>query len=304
MQRIRGLAGSGKTIVLALKAAYLHAQHPDWRIAVTFYTRSLKGHFQRLINNFSLEQTHQEPDWENLRIMHAWGGASSYESDGVYHEFCRAHEVEYLTFGSARQRFGAERGFRLACELAVGQANESRPLYDAILIDEAQDLSPAFLQLCYKFLKEPKRLVYAYDELQNLSEESMPSPEDVFGRKNDGSPVVSFDNTDSDGPRQDIILEKCYRNSRPVLVTAHALGFGIYREPPRHGDTGLIQMFDNSQLWTEVGYKVKGGRLNDGQPVTLERTSDTSPKFLENHSPIDDLVQFFSFDDEEDKLNG
>jgi superfamily I DNA and RNA helicase len=35
-QRIRGLAGSGKTIVLALKAAYLHAQHPDWTIAVVF----------------------------------------------------------------------------------------------------------------------------------------------------------------------------------------------------------------------------------------------------------------------------
>ena len=29
-QRIRGLAGSGKTVVLALKAAYLHAQYPDW----------------------------------------------------------------------------------------------------------------------------------------------------------------------------------------------------------------------------------------------------------------------------------
>lgn len=35
-QRIRGLAGSGKTIVLALKAAYLHTQYPEWRIAVIF----------------------------------------------------------------------------------------------------------------------------------------------------------------------------------------------------------------------------------------------------------------------------
>ena len=37
-QRIRGLAGSGKTVVLALKAAYLHSQHPEWTIAITFYT--------------------------------------------------------------------------------------------------------------------------------------------------------------------------------------------------------------------------------------------------------------------------
>ena len=36
VQRIRGLAGSGKTVVLALKAAYLHAKHPEWKIAVTF----------------------------------------------------------------------------------------------------------------------------------------------------------------------------------------------------------------------------------------------------------------------------
>jgi hypothetical protein len=42
VQRIRGLAGSGKTIVLALKAAYLHTQNPDWDIAVTFNTRALK----------------------------------------------------------------------------------------------------------------------------------------------------------------------------------------------------------------------------------------------------------------------
>ncbi|SIS97671.1 hypothetical protein SAMN05421759_10896 [Roseivivax lentus] len=48
-QRIRGLAGSGKTIVLALKAAYLHARHPDWNIAVTYYSRSLQQQFKDLV---------------------------------------------------------------------------------------------------------------------------------------------------------------------------------------------------------------------------------------------------------------
>ena len=71
VQRIRGLAGSGKTIVLALKVAYLHAKHPDWNIAVTFNTRSLKGQFERLINSFTIEQTSEEPDWEKVRIIHA-----------------------------------------------------------------------------------------------------------------------------------------------------------------------------------------------------------------------------------------
>ena len=45
VQRIRGLAGSGKTIVLALKAAYLHTQYPNWQIAVTFILVLLKGNF-------------------------------------------------------------------------------------------------------------------------------------------------------------------------------------------------------------------------------------------------------------------
>ena len=50
-QRIRGLAGSGKTIVLALKAAYLHAQYPEWDIVVTYYTRSLWQQYRDLITH-------------------------------------------------------------------------------------------------------------------------------------------------------------------------------------------------------------------------------------------------------------
>ena len=102
VQRIRGLAGSGKTIVLALKAAYLHSQHPEWRIAVTFNTRSLKGHFRQLINNFSVEQTGDEPDWDNLRILNAWGAPGGGERDGIYHEYCRAHDIQYFDFRAAR----------------------------------------------------------------------------------------------------------------------------------------------------------------------------------------------------------
>ncbi|MBD8973218.1 MAG: hypothetical protein EGQ63_05200, partial [Clostridiales bacterium] len=41
IQRIRGMAGSGKTIVLARKAVELHTAHPDWNIVVTYSTRSL-----------------------------------------------------------------------------------------------------------------------------------------------------------------------------------------------------------------------------------------------------------------------
>ena len=283
VQRIRGLAGSGKTIVLALKAAYLHAQHPDWRIAVTFNTRSLKGQFRRLINNFSLEQASEEPDWEHLRILNAWGAPGGTDRDGIYHEFCRENELEYFDFQGARSRFGPNDTFSKACQNALSDNISSKELYDVILVDEAQDFSAAFLRLCYRMLRPPKRLVYAYDELQTLSGESLPSIEEIFGSDREV------------GDLHDIILDRCYRNSRPVLVTAHGLGFGIYRRPRNRDTAGLIQMFDNSRLWTEVGYRVENGALEDGQPVTLYRTDDTSPKFLEDHSAVDDLIQFKVF---------
>ena len=163
--------------------------------------------------------------------------------------------------------------------------------------------SPIFLQLCYEFLKSPKRLVYAYDELQSLSGESLPSPENIFGNKADGSPKVHFDDTEINHPQRDIILDKCYRNSRPLLITAHALGFGIYHETSKPDSTGLIQMFDHPQLWTEVGYRAKDEKLEEGSLVTLYRTEETSPKFLEDHSDIDDLIKFVTFDSEDEQAD-
>ena len=308
VQRIRGLAGSGKTIVLALKAAYLHAQHPEWRIAVTFNTRSLKGQFRRLISNFSIEQTGEDADWVNLRILNAWGAPGSADRDGIYHEFCRLHGVEYLDFRSAAGRFPKGKEFAKICEKALDETENIKQIYDVILIDEAQDFSPAFLKLCYEFLKEEKRLIYAYDELQNLSGKSLPSPEIIFGMNEDGACKVRFDDANHADVRNDIILEKCYRNSRPVLVAAHALGFGIYRKPvsqDRHqqSKTGLVQMFEHSHLWKEIGYRSESGELKEGASVALSRSEKNSPLFLENHSGIDDLIKFKFFDSEEDQTN-
>ena len=295
VQRIRGLAGSGKTIVLALKAAYLHAQHPDWKIAVTFNTRSLKGQFRQLINMFYIEQTSEEPDWDNLQVIHAWGAPGGGERNGMYYLFCCVNEVNYNDFSTAQNKFGRVDPFGAACDLALAEAKKYNPQYDAILMDEAQDFSPSFLKLCYEMVKEPKRLVYAYDELQNLRLQSLPSPEEIFGTFPDGTPRVRFAPFEEGQPQQDIILEKCYRNSRPTLVTAHALGFGIYREPDHEGISGLVQMFDQHKLWQDIGYRVSEGTLEEGHPVVLVRTKESSPEFLETHSDVDDLILFKRF---------
>jgi len=292
IQRIRGLAGSGKTIILALKVAYLHSQNPEWKIAVTFNTRSLKEQFKRLINSFTIEQTSSEPDWERIDIINAWGAPGDKEQDGIYHKFCREHGVNFLDFGTAKLKYGSgDRAFAGACKEALQHQGNVQTLYDLILIDEAQDFPPEFLRLCHRFLAPPKRLVYAYDELQSLTGNAVLPPEDLFGKDSTGKPLVAFDSSETAIPRQDIILEKCYRNSRPVLATAHALGFGIYRTG------GLVQFFDQDSLWTDVGYSVVEGRLEAGHPVTLARTPETSPLFLEDHSLPEDLIQFIHFPD-------
>jgi superfamily I DNA and RNA helicase len=301
VQRIRGLAGSGKTIVLALKAAYLHAQHPDWKIAVTFHTRSLKGQFRSLINTFTIEQTNEEPDWDNIQVIHAWGAPGGGDKNGLYYSFCQSNGLEYYDFGAAKRKFGQTKEFEGACQKALDECPAPSASYDAILVDEAQDFPPAFLRMCFEMLKPEKRLVYAYDELQNLGSHSLPSPDEIFGRNPNGSPRVQLAPNQPGKPQQDVILRKCYRNSRPVLVTAHALGFGIYRTPDSESRTGLVQMFDQNDLWQDVGYGVDEGELVDGGNVTLSRTEESSPNFLEKHSGIDDLIQFYCFKSTEEQ---
>jgi superfamily I DNA and RNA helicase len=277
VQRIRGLAGSGKTIILALKVAYLHAKNPTWKIAVTFNTRSLKEQFIKLIRMFTFEHINEEPNWQNIDVIHAWGTSSS---DGIYFNLCKEHNIEYVDFKGAK-RFTSIYGqeFDKVCQKALHEIQLFIPKYDVIVVDEAQDFSKDFLRICYNILKAPKRLIYAYDELQSLNKKMMDSQENIFGNDKHGNPLVRLHNQ-LNQPKEDIILYKCYRNSLEILTTAHALGFGIYR------NEGLVQMFDNSNIWSDVGYQILNGSLEDGHQVELKRNNETSPEILSNHSDI------------------
>ena len=289
-QRIRGLAGSGKTVVLALKAAYLHAQHPEWNIIVTFYSRSLKPQLRDLIRRFYFEQTSDEPDWNRLRVLHAWGGRNR---EGVYTEIANALGATPRDFAFGQSTFGMERAFEGVCRelLATTLSQPATPIFDAVLIDEAQDLPAEFFKLVYAFTINPKRIVWAYDELQNLSESAMPSVAELFGTDGAGRAVVNLENVDSE-PRRDIILEVCYRNTPWALTMGHALGFGIYRE------TSLVQHFDEPSLWEEIGYELLEGHLELGASVRLRRKTSSYPEYFNALVQPDDAVQIVELDDE------
>lgn len=286
-QRIRGLAGSGKTVVLALKAAYLHSQHPSWHIAVTFYTRALAQQYKEMITNFSYEFMGEQPDWDRLHILHAWGTASE---PGVYSEIAGIRGVVPKTYAGAKAQYGVNGAFEGICKevLFAAEGREEEILYDAILIDEAQDLPAPFFKLCYAAVAQPKRIIFAYDELQSLNSTQMPGIDEMFGKDENGNSRVKLLNHEGEA-RQDIVLPVCYRNTPWALALAHALGFGIYRE----GD--LVQLFDDMGLWNSIGYKVIGGEAKFGQQVRLARRDDSYPAYFKELLRPEDAIQIRSF---------
>ena len=271
IQRIRGMAGSGKTIVLARKAVELHTAHPDWNIVVTYSTRSLKGQLETLIGRFyAAKNDGAKYNANKLKIMHSWGSASS---TGVYYEVCLRHGISPMNVNEAKAKYGKSANlFSRACFELLTSIKDFQKMYDCILIDEAQDFDKNYLQLCLKVLGKEQRLVYAYDELQKLNEEVMPNPEQIFGRS-----------VEHDTP-----LTVCYRNQGNAIVTAHAIGMGLYRKE------GILQLPSSSSVWEAIGY-VTDAPIEEGKEAILYRTPETSPELLKVDKK--DIIDFLCYDD-------
>lgn len=288
-QRIKGLAGSGKTIVLALKAAYLHTQFPELKIGVTYYTRALYQQYINLISDFVQDMSGEKVNWDNLDVIHAWGSNSE---QGVYSNMAQKAGFKAYNLTSAISKFGRGNPFKGCCdELLSVLTTEYEPEYDVMLIDEAQDMPSSFFRLIYSNVKEPKRIIWAYDELQNLSNVEMPSLEEMFGIDETGSLNINIENRD-DEPRRDITLPVCYRNPPWTLALAHALGFGLYHKP-------IIQMFDNLKVWQDIGYTVRSGRLKENNTVQLSRKNVSTPEYFEELLNKDDSINLNKFDTKE-----
>ncbi|MCX7049784.1 MAG: ATP-binding domain-containing protein [Candidatus Sumerlaeota bacterium] len=273
-QRIRGLAGSGKTVVLSMMAALTHLRYPDAKIAYTFYTKSLYQHIKRLITRFYRQFDDRDPDWENgVHILHGWGGSST---PGIYWEACESQGVPALTYRQASAVATADK-FDYACASLLS-TTKINPIYDYIMIDEGQDFPVSFVRLCHQLSTDGK-FVLAYDELQTIFQSTAPSEADIFGSE-DGNPKASFE--------EDIVLHKCYRNPREIIVAAHALGFGIY-------SNRIIQILENREHWEDLGYTVIEGEFKQGSQMKIERPEGNSNTFLSKSGSFDDIVKAESY---------
>ena len=249
--RIRGLAGSGKTILLVKKMAYLHYRNPELKMVYVFYTISLKQFVEKLFYKFYKEfEKYKEPDMTKISFLHSWGNKNM---DGFYSIICKKFNIVRKTIGDVynkSDKFGA-----VCMDLLEQIKNIDIGMYDYIFLDEAQDFTLGFYKLALKALKPTGKFIYAYDELQSLNVETkMPSKNSIFGKKK----------------CEDINLPICYRTPKEILVTAHALGLGIYKTK-EDGSPDMVNMIQDTATWEAIGYEVVEGQLTFGKPVTLTR---------------------------------
>lgn len=270
-QQVRGIAGSGKTVLLAMKAARIASDdaYDDWDVALTFTTKSLYDHITDLVGRFYRQfsgQTFDEAE-TNLEIIHGWGGYTS--GPGIYKRIAAATPgAQFRTFGDALDAFDDSADYQEAVAEEVLETGNVPQLWDAILIDEAQDFGPQFFNLCRAALTDADRLIWGYDEAQDLGNLTAPSPKTVFGTDDQGEAVIDMQGAYQNGMQKSYIMRTSYRAPKEVLMAAHTIGMGLKR------DGGAVQTITRADGWDKIGYEFDGDFRKTGSSARLSRPDE------------------------------
>ncbi|WP_052195349.1 DEAD/DEAH box helicase [Deinococcus radiopugnans] len=307
-QRIRGIAGSGKTVLLAQRAAAMRLKHPDWTIGLVFFNRSLYNVMERQVDRWLRHYSDDQVTLQGspqLHVFHAWGGA---KRDGFYRMMARHHHVK----PRAVMDYNGDPAERLAqaCRDLLQDVDSRggiQPLFDALLLDESQDLVVApsafrfknrqpIFWLAHESLRPvdktgQRRLVWAYDEAQSLNARAIPTARELFGEG--AANLVA--GTHEGGARKSEIMHRCYRTPEDILVAAHALGMGLMRED------GMLTGLTNQREWQDIGYTVDGQFIS-GRTVTLRRPPAHSPNPLKLYWK-DSVMNFHFFNTREAEID-
>ncbi|WP_342434138.1 3'-5' exonuclease [Neobacillus sp. FSL H8-0543] len=148
---IRGVAGSGKTIILASRAKMLSKQNPDWKILILCYNISLSNAIHQMIHHmlnepedlFDFDPNAMTVKNENIivRNFHSW-----LKNDLRIREQQLPDIIEKL------------------------ERNEAiLPTYDAVLIDEGQDFEADWLRLVSLLINaDTQSLLLVEDRAQTI----------------------------------------------------------------------------------------------------------------------------------------
>lgn len=298
-QRVRGLAGTGKTIILCWKAAFGYAKNKNWKILFLFNTQSLYNLISNSIRQYYFKEAGEILEDGAIDILHAWG---SQTRRGLYTTVCESVGLKPRTYDEVRSK---DDPHNFIFEELLKQKHRFIEYYDLVLIDEAQDFGPAVFETIYHITKSPKRIVWAYDEFQSLKELSIREPSNLFGSDN-GEPNMHDDLLRGQYPGgidKDFVLPNSYRNSRYALMVAHGVGLGLFSERK-------VPMRDK-RSWEARGYRVIEPQkevFDHHDQVKIERPEEHSRNKLEQLLKSDNisektLVTFKEYKSEEEEID-
>ncbi|SLK35682.1 UvrD/REP helicase [Mycobacteroides abscessus subsp. abscessus] len=156
---IRGVAGSGKTLILASRAKLLLKEHPDWKILILCYNISLSQNIKQIIRHmlkepdslFDFDFTNKDEEVEDALIQS--------QNNLIVRNF-----HEWLKFDLKIN----EKQIPTIIE-KLEKKETILPMYDAILIDEGQDFEADWLSLVSKLLNEKTQsLLLVEDRAQTI----------------------------------------------------------------------------------------------------------------------------------------
>ena len=183
---LKGVAGSGKTLVVTCRAKYLKMIHPEWHILIVCFNISLCNYLRHLLDTFG-------PDCNGSKI-------EIFHYHGLVKELTGANLGKQLR--ESREQWDARVGKILQTEIAKGTL---KTRFDAVLIDEGQDFALQWIRSLTELLNEKTdNLLLCLDPAQN-----------IFGRnirfKSVGIKVQG---------KKPILLKKSYRNTVEILDLA------------------------------------------------------------------------------------
>ncbi len=142
-RQIRGVAGSGKTLVLTYRARHIGELFPEWRILLLCFNRPLASALRAEMRDV-INVTVSTVDRLAYRLL---------------------KDADRLEEKTASPDFEARR--QIAAETVAGLPPSAR--YDLVLVDEAQDLGSEGLDLAWAMLKpERDHFVVALDGAQRI----------------------------------------------------------------------------------------------------------------------------------------
>ncbi|WP_342767241.1 DEAD/DEAH box helicase [Bacillus taeanensis] len=152
---VRGVAGSGKTLILASRAKLLTKEHPDWKVLVLCYNISLAQNIKNMVD-------HMMNGPESL-FDFDFGNEEAGQNAKVHHITVRNFHA-WLKHGLKISEY------QIPDIIQKLENNEAiLPKYDAILIDEGQDFASDWLKLVGLLLNpETKSLLLVEDRAQNI----------------------------------------------------------------------------------------------------------------------------------------